>query len=42
MVEAFALGKQELTVEKLVCLGKAPSPNLHIDEERLQNQLKYR
>ena len=42
MEDAFALGKQELTIEKLVFLGKAPNPALQIDKQCFQNLLKYR
>ena len=42
MENGFVLGKQELTLEKLVCLGRSPNPELQVDAESLQNLLMYR
>ncbi|MFK7825543.1 MAG: histidine ammonia-lyase [Oligoflexales bacterium] len=42
MDDGFVLGKQELTIEKLVCLGRSLKPKLKIDAKSLQNLIMYR
>lgn len=42
MEKTFALGKDELTIEKLVSLGKSPQPQLQVDRKSRKNLIEYR